>query len=143
VPTDSSHLTLLIKQLEQLQQLEAIIDAETAILQQKDPDALTKISEQKNSLLLAIQTLDQQFGQSPQFKLDKEQGLYTEQLSLIEATLIRCKNKNEVNGQIIQHSKIAIERLKTSLLENVNKSSMTYDKTGKTTGGLRSLGIKA
>jgi len=143
VPTDSSHLTLLIKQLEQLQHLEAIIDAETAILQQKDPDALTKISEQKNSLLLAIQTLDQQFGQSPQFKLDKEQGLYTEQLSLIEATLIRCKNKNEVNGQIIQHSKIAIERLKTSLLENVNKSSMTYDKTGKTTGGLRSLGIKA
>jgi len=143
VPTDSSHLTLLIKQSEQLQQLEAIIDAETAILQQKDPDALTEISEQKNSLLLAIQTLDQQFGQSPQFKLDKEQGLYTEQLSLIEATLIRCKNKNEVNGQIIQHSKIAIERLKTSLLENVNKSSMTYDKTGKTTGGLRSLGIKA
>jgi len=143
VPTDSSHLPLLSKQLEQLQQLEAIIDAETAILQQKDPDALKNISEQKNVLLVAIQTLDQQFGQSPQFKLDKEQGLYTEQLSLIEATLIRCKNKNEVNGQIIQHSTIAIERLKTSLLENVNKSSMTYDKTGKTTGGLRSLGIKA
>ncbi len=143
MPTDSSHLPLLSKQLEQLQQLEAIIDAETAILQQKDPDALKNISEQKNVLLVAIQTLDQQFGQSPQFKLDKEQGLYTEQLSLIEATLIRCKNKNEVNGQIIQHSTIAIERLKTSLLENVNKSSMTYDKTGKTTGGLRSLGIKA
>jgi len=143
VPTDSSHLPLLTKQLEQLQQLEGIIDAEKAILQQRNADELTNITEQKNNLLMAIQTLDQQFGQSPQFKLDKEQGLYTEQLSLIEATLIRCKNKNEVNGQIIQHSTIAIERLKTSLLENVNKSSMTYDKTGKTTGGLRSLGIKA
>jgi len=143
VPTDSSHLPLLTKQLEQLQQLEGIIDAEKVILQQRNADELTKITEQKNSLLLAIQTLDQQFGQSPQFKLDKEQGLYTEQLSLIEATLLRCKDKNEVNGQIIQHSTIGIERLKTSLLENVNKSSMTYDKTGKTTGGLRSLGIKA
>jgi flagella synthesis protein FlgN len=33
--------------------------------------------------------------------------------------------------------------MKNSLLENHNRSSMTYDKKGKTSGRLSSLGIKA
>ncbi|WP_206484858.1 flagellar export chaperone FlgN [Thalassotalea sp. G2M2-11] len=141
--TDSGHLPQLQKQLEQLQQLESIIDSEKAILQQQDPAKLTEISELKNQLLIDIQSLDQQFEQSVQFKQDKAQGVYADILAEIEKVLLSCKEKNLVNGQIIQHSELAVERMKTTLLQNHNKSSMTYDSKGKTSGGLSSLGIKA
>ncbi len=141
--SESIYASQLQSQLEQLQQLEEIIDTEKQVLQQQDPDKLTAITEQKNQLLLAIQSLDQQFEQSLQFKNDKAQGLFTEILASIETVLLRCKEKNQINGQIIQHSQLAVERMKTSLLQNHNKSSMTYDSKGKISGGLSSLGIKA
>ncbi|GLX77668.1 hypothetical protein tinsulaeT_10080 [Thalassotalea insulae] len=141
--SESVYFSQLQTQLEQLQQLEVIIDNEKQILQQHDPDKLTEISEQKNQLLLTIQALDKQFEQSLQFKNEKAQGLFTEILTDIEAVLVRCKEKNQINGQIIQQSSLAVERMKTTLLQNHNKSSMTYDNKGKTSGGLSSLGIKA
>jgi flagella synthesis protein FlgN len=143
VSTESSHLSLIEKQLTQLEQLEIIIDTEKDILQQQDPEKLIEITEKKNQLLLAIQTLDQQFEQSITFKKEKSQGVFKGLLETIEDTLLRCKEKNHVNGQVIAHSQLAVERMKTSLLQNHNKSSMTYDSKGKTSGGLSSLGIKA
>lgn len=136
-------LSLVKTQLTQLEQLEAIIDAEKEVLQKQSPDKLTEISSQKNELLVAIQNLDKQFSENAQFIEDKANGLFSEELKLIETTLLRCKEKNHVNGQIIAQSQLAVERMKTSLLQNHNKSSMTYDNKGKTSGGLSSLGIKA
>lgn len=141
--TESNNSTLIEKQLAQLQQLETIIDHERVILQKQNPDKLNEITEQKNQLLLAIKTLDQQFEQSILFKQEKSAGLYSDQLSKIEDILLRCKDKNFVNGQVIAQSQLAVERMKTSLLQNHNKTSMTYDNKGKTSGGLSSLEIEA
>ena len=146
--TDSSHSSLtntqlLSQQLSQLVALEAIIDDEKNILQGQEPIQLTQVSEDKNQLLLAIDSLDKLFSQRVTFSEEKKAGLHEQQLNEIESVLIRCKNKNTVNGQIIEHSQLAIERMKTSLLQQHNKSSMTYDSKGKTTGALNSLGIKA
>jgi flagella synthesis protein FlgN len=124
-------------------QLEITIDTEKVILQQQNPDKLSEVTEEKNQLLLSIQTLDSQLAQSLQFKKEKAEGVFTEQLSSIEAILLRCKDKNFVNGQIIEQSQLAVERMKTSLLQNHNKSSMTYDNKGKTNGGLSILEVKA
>ncbi|MEW6989318.1 flagella synthesis protein FlgN [Colwelliaceae bacterium 6441] len=139
----ATHSSLIEKQLVQLQQLEIVIDDEKGILQQQNPQKLIAITAKKNQLLLDIQSLDQKFEQSILFKQEKSQGLYTEQLDEIKAILTRCKEKNHVNGQIIEHSQLAVERMKTALLQNHNKSSMTYDNKGKASGGLSSLGIKA
>ncbi len=134
---------MLQQQINQLVELENVLDNEREILTKHDPEQLAGITEQKNQLLLAIQALDEQFSQSPSFKKEKSAGRYVEQLSTIEASLLRCKDKNFVNGQVIEHSQLAVERMKTSLLQNHNKSSMTYDDKGKTSGGLSSLNIKA
>ena len=141
--TENTHAQMLTQQLSQLTKLEIVIDNEKAILQQHNPDKLSNITEEKNQLLLSIQTLDSKLAQSLNFKKDKADGKYAEQLSSIETTLLRCKDKNFVNGQIIEQSQLAVERMKTSLLQNHNKSSMTYDKKGKTNGGLSILKVKA
>jgi flagella synthesis protein FlgN len=134
---------LVSQQLSQLTQLEALLDTEKNVLQQQNPDALINITSDKNNLLLAIQEIDNAIGQNFEFKQEKLAGKFTTELSGIEASLARCKKLNQINGLIIQQSQLSVERMKTSLLENHNKSSMTYDSKGKTSGGLSSLGIKA
>ena len=133
----------LSTQLAQLSTLESLLVAEKETLQSNNPEALTALSEEKNELLLAIQQLDQTIEQSPTFKQEKQQGMHDAQLAEIKAKLTHCKELNTINGQIIAQSKLAVERMKTSLLQSHSKSSMTYDSKGKTSGGLKSLGIKA
>jgi flagella synthesis protein FlgN len=134
---------LVSQQLTQLTQLETLLDTEKDVLQQQNPDALIHLTAEKNDLLLAIQRIDNAIGQSFEFKQEKLAGKFTSLLSDIEVTLVRCKKQNQINGLIIQQSQLSVERMKTSLLENHNKSSMTYNSKGKTSGGLSSLGIKA
>lgn len=134
---------LVSQQLSQLTQLEALLTTEKDILQQQNPDALITITSEKNNLLVAIQEIDNAIGQSFEFKQEKLAGNFSQELAEIENTLLRCKKQNQVNGLIIHQSQLSVERMRTSLLENHNKSSMTYDNKGKTSGGLSSLGIKA
>ena len=146
--TEPSHSSLtntelLRQQFAQLTALETVIDNEKVILQGQDPTQLNQITQDKNQLLLSIEALDSVFSQRQSFLTEKGDGLHDEQLDEIKAVLIRCQQKNTVNGQIIQHSQLAVERMKTSLLQQHSKASMTYDNKGKTSGGLSSLGIKA
>jgi flagella synthesis protein FlgN len=134
---------LLAKQFSQLQELEQVITDEKIVLQQHQPDALLEITEKKNQLLLSIQNLDQQISINQAFAQDKAAGLLKEDLVAIEKQLELCQKKNLVNGQIIAQSQLSVERMKTSLLESHNKTSMTYDSKGKKSGGLSSIGLKA
>ncbi len=134
---------LLAQQFSQLKALEKIIIDEKEILQQHQPDALVQISEQKNQLLVSIQVLDKKISFDQQFAQDKAAGKLTVELDEIESLLLRCQQKNQVNGQIIAQSQLAVERMKSSLLENHNKAAMTYDSKGKKSGGLSSIGLKA
>jgi flagella synthesis protein FlgN len=134
---------LLAQQFSQLQELEQVITDEKLVLQQHQPDALLQISEKKNQLLLSIQKLDQQIRINQAFAQDKAAGFLGKQLTEIESLLTLCQQKNQVNGQIITQSQLAVERMKTSLLESHNKTSVTYDSKGKKSGGLSSIGLKA
>ena len=133
----------LQQQLQQLQQLLLILEQEKEILIKSDPEQLTSISLVKNELLLAIQTLDKQIEQSVKFRQGKAKGLFDDILSQVEDCLLKCKDQNQINGQIIEQSQLAVERMKTTLLQNHNRSSLTYDNKGKTSGGLSSLDVKA
>jgi flagella synthesis protein FlgN len=140
---DFSPNNLLNQQYQQLIQLAKVIDNEKLILQQHNPEALLLSSQQKNTLLLAIETLDQQISQDKVFAQQKSAGKLTKALADTSSLLELCKQKNIINGQIIQQSQLAVERMKTSLLENHNKNAITYDNKGKKSAGLSSLGLKA
>lgn len=134
---------LLAKQQQQLESLEQLLKEEREVLTKHDPKALTVLTERKTTLLAAIEAFDANIGKNSQFLADKQAGLIEEPLATIQETLVRCQELNAVNGQIINHSQLAVERMKTSLLERHSKSSITYDSKGKKSGGLSSLGIKA
>ncbi|ALO34254.1 flagellar biosynthesis protein FlgN [Colwellia sp. MT41] len=144
--SNSQELTsheLLTQQHQQLTALGQIISNEKQILQQHDPQALLTISQEKNTQLVAIQQLDQKISQHQGFAQDKAAGKLTQQLAEITVLLKSCQQKNLVNGQIIQQSQLAVERMKTSLLESHNKNAITYNSKGKKSAGLSSIGLKA
>lgn len=130
-------------QLMQVGKLEEILLAEKEILQQQSPDQLIEITKQKGDLLHNIEAVDKQLQNNSEFIQQKEHATITQLLSEIDTTLERCKELNQVNGLIIQHSSIAVERMKSALLENRSKSSMTYNNKGKKSGGLSGKSIKA
>lgn len=134
--------SLLQQQLDQLIRLENLLLVEKEILQQQKPDALTDITEKKQSLLSNIELLDQKIKSNSEFIEQVTNNELPDQFQQIEITLTRCKELNLINGQIIQHSSLAVERIRGSLLENRSRSSMTYDKLGKKSGGLTGKGIK-
>lgn len=134
---------LVARQKSQLTSLEALLEQEHKILQQPKPELLTKLSQEKNELLVAIQETDKTIEQNFDFKQAKYSGEFDEQLKDIKNCLQRCKQQNQINGLIIQQSQLSVERMKTSLLENHNKSAITYNSKGKTSAGLSSLGVKA
>jgi len=143
MPASTQSKELLAQQFFQLQKLEQVITEEKLVLQQHQPNALLQVSEKKNQLLLSIQSLDQKITINQAFAQDKAAGFLSQELSDIENLLKLCQQKNQVNGQIIAQSQLAVERMKTSLLESHNKTSVTYDSKGKRSGGLSSIGLKA
>ena len=112
-------------------------------MQQHNPTTLIELTEQKQQLLADIEAFDKTIGTNLQFLADKKEGLVDKELETVAQRLAECQELNIVNGQIINHSQLAVERMKTSLLERHNKASITYDSKGKKTGGLSSLGLKA
>lgn len=134
---------LVSQQLSQLVQLEALLISEKEILQQQNVDALVTVTTDKNTLLADIQEVDNAIGNSFEFKQARRTGMFETELNEIKSLLEHCKQLNQVNGLIIHQSQLTVEKMKNSLLENHNKSSMTYDNKGKKSGGLSSLGIKA
>ena len=130
---------LLMLQHQQLTALAQVIANEKNILQQHDPQSLLTVSQEKNTLLLAIQQLDQNISLHQGFAQDKAAGKLVSQLAEITELLKHCQQQNLVNGQIIQHSQLAVERMKTSLLESHNKNAITYDNKFKKSAGLSSL----
>ena len=123
--------------------LEQILIQEKDILTKRDPQALVDITEKKHELLLAVEQQDKQISIHPHFKKENESNLHDVALARISEILERCKTLNQVNGNIIAQSELAVDRMRNTLLERNSKSTMTYDAKGKKSGGLSSLGIKA
>ena len=131
------------QQVNFLEQLATLLEQEKDILQQQTPEALIAVTEQKNQLLLSIEQLDKALNSNTDFINERQQGLHQDALNTCKQLLERCKEQNQINGEIIQQSQLAVERMKTTLLENHNRSAMTYDSKGKKSAGLSSLGLKA
>ncbi len=134
---------LVSQQLSQLHSLKCLLDEEKQVLQNHNPDDLTELTNNKNILLIEIKDLDLTIARSVEFAQNKAAGQYQSELDEIKTLLTECKAINFVNGQIIEQSQLAVQRMKTSLLESHNKSAITYDGKGKKSAGLSSLNIKA
>ena len=116
----------LESQLQQLNDLTLILDAELNALSSRKGDGLKEIAREKLMLLNAIQ------------KLDKELSGFASELFSHEAIvpitksinekLLNCKKQNDVNAQAAHQANLAVKELKNILIGA--PSSVTYGQDG-------------
>ncbi|NQY37066.1 MAG: flagellar protein FlgN [Alteromonadaceae bacterium] len=134
---------LLNKQEAELTKLHALLSNELEILKTRELSVLEQAASDKEQSLTKINQLDQAISQETTFALLQEDEDFAEQVSTIVNLLTECKKQNEINGQIINNSQIAINRFKGMLQKSITNNSMTYDQKGRTNISNSSIGIKA
>ncbi len=134
---------LLDLQEKRLTALLALLNSELAILKERDLNALTAKAAEKEAILNDINQCDLSIKQKISVDELKNNHAFADKIQTIAQLLAECKKQNEVNGQIINNSQIAINRFKGMLQKSVENNSMTYDAKGKTQINLNSIGVKA
>jgi len=142
--TDTNTVTLLLNNQEaELTKLHSLLCNELEILKNRELSILEQASAEKEAILNKVNLLDQEISQSTSLELLQQDANHSEQVSRIINLLRDCKKQNEVNGQIINNSQIAINRFKGMLQKSISNNTMTYDSKGKTSISNRSIGLKA
>mgnify|MGYP000261655061 FL=1 len=142
--TDTNAVTLLLNNQEaELTKLHSLLCNELEILKNRELSILEQASAEKEAILNKVNLLDQEISQSTSLELLQQDENHSEQVSRIINLLHDCKKQNEVNGQIINNSQIAINRFKGMLQKSISNNTMTYDNKGKTSISNRSIGLKA
>lgn len=135
--------SLLTRQEMELTNLNGLLCNELEILKNRDLSVLEQASADKEALLTKINLLDKEISHYTSLEQLKEEPTHSEQVTRIISLLHECKQQNEVNGQIINNSQIAINRFKNMLQKSISNNTMTYDSKGKTSISNKSIGIKA
>jgi flagella synthesis protein FlgN len=142
--TDTQNVTLLLNNQEaELTQLHSLLCNELEILKNRELSTLEQASAEKEATLNKINLLDQEISKNTSLELLQQDENHSDQVSRIINLLRDCKQQNEVNGQIINNSQIAINRFKGMLQKSISNNTMTYDNKGKTSISNNSIGIKA
>jgi len=134
---------LLNQQEAELNKLNSLLANELEVLKKRDLELLEQTAAEKEACLNDINQLDQAIKQLTSFDELKQDDNHSEQVTRIITLLGDCKEQNEVNGQIINNSQIAMNRFKTMLQKSIANNSMTYDGKGRTNVKTTSIGIKA
>ena len=141
---DANTITSLLNNQEaELNKLHAVLCTELEILKNRELSILEQASADKEAILNKINLLDKEISHYTSLDVLQEDENYSEQVSRIINLLHECKKQNEINGQIINNSQIAINRFKNMLQKSISNNTMTYDSKGKTSISNKSIGIKA
>lgn len=130
--------TLLQQQQELLAALQEVLEQEFAALKQRQVMTLAELAQHKTALLTQLTGLDKQARQNA--SADEYQRWRENLHSLLRS----CREKNEVNGKLIEMNLIASRKLSTILAQARDRDSMTYNDHGLTQPrSSMPLGIKA
>lgn len=133
------------KQISQLEQLQLLLENELHLISTRDPESLLKLLSNKENLLDLIQAQDQAISQQ-YLKLSEEEKGNKDLNHLFDVAKDRvnqCKFRTSINQTAVEQGQLRLEHLRTLILESRAKESLTYDKSGKTKGGLSGKGINA
>ena len=129
---------LLQQQQKRLTALQEVLELEFAALKQRQVIELAELANKKTILLTQLTALDDQARHSA--SADEYQSWRENLHDLLRS----CREKNEVNGKLIEMNLIASRKLSTILAQARDRDSMTYNDHGLTQPrSSMPLGIKA
>lgn len=138
-------VTLLNQQIDVLSQLSELLDRELQLVSGREPEALMELLDEKSQLLEQVQQIDSSVSQHylALSEHEKQDEVLTDRIDSAKSHLEQCKYKTAVNAKAVEQGQLKLNHLRNLLVESRARESLTYDKTGKTTGGQLGKGISA
>ncbi|GEM_PF-5542937 len=121
--------SLLEQEVTTLHDLHALLQEELLALKDRNLDSISKIAEEKNTVLDKLGTLDkerQRYAKNDLADTDEIHTLSRE----IKVCLDKCKQQNNINGGVIEISQLFNEKILDIMSGNPDKQ-ITYGATGK------------
>ena len=140
--SDATLLSHLQQQVTNLESLTAMLDAELGLISARNPEALMKLVEEKQQLLDLITSTDQSISQASQYA-DIENSQVVDTQARVKKLIEECRYRSEINEKAVEQGQLRLTHLRQMILEARAKESMTYDKSGKASGGSRGKGYTA
>ena len=138
----SSIDALLNTQLTTLNQLKTLLDKELDAVKNRNGGVLVELSKEKESLLGAIQQIDQQISSHPEAANIESNESQNSVRNSITELLEECQTQNEVIYLTAKQNEVVIEQVKQLLIGG--SKNTTYDAYGqKRSGPSLTKGIKA
>lgn len=116
----------LENQIQHLNALTQLLDAELECLASKKGDGLKDIAREKLTLLNSIQKLDKEISGFNRDIFQAEQ--ITPLTNAVNSLLLKCKKQNDVNAQAAHQAQLAVRELKDIIIGA--PTSITYGQDG-------------
>jgi flagella synthesis protein FlgN len=125
----------LSQQQQHISDLQELLEEEKRCLTEKDFSSFSEILFNKQKLLQAISTLDQQLTtESNLLEITQNQELISLKIAL-ENSLKDCQKLNAINGRLITLSMKSNKHFMQLMTQATGKNSITYDQKGSLNGG--------
>jgi len=139
--TQAKFISLLKQESSTLTELHALLLVELEALKQRKTDSLTGLSEEKTEMLNKLGMLDKQRqiytdNETHHDEINNEKTAYSKDIQFlniqIQENLDKCKHQNNINGGIIQMSKLFNEKILDIIYGNIDNDA-TYNTEGRST----------
>ena len=141
----TSLLSAIDKQAEQLTALKALLENELHLISSREPETLMGLLKDKEEMLSFIEEQDHSI--SSLFEKAKANGESTEDavaaMESCDAIIHECKYLTQINAKSVEQGQLRLTHLRNLMMELRARESMTYDRSGKTTGDAGSKGYTA
>lgn len=129
-------------QHQQLESLKLILETELSLISARNPDALIKVLEEKQTLLDDIAQQSTEI--AALFPNDKVLSDETQsKITALEKLLAECKYRTEINEKAVEQGQLRLAHLRSLIVESRARESITYDKSGQTYSSSKGKGISA
>lgn len=132
-------------QLGYLRDLKSLLEQELHLISSREPETLMQLLQDKQSLLDDIEAQDS----AVQTLYDRSAtagpvpDICEELLQACKQVLFECKYLTQINAKSVEQGQLRLVHLRNFMMELRAKESMTYDRSGKTSGESATKGFRA
>lgn len=132
-------------QLGFLQELKSMLEQELHLISSREPETLMQLLQDKQILLDKIESQDSAIETLYNRMLEKQAipEVVEDLLQSCKQTLFECKYLTQINAKSVEQGQLRLVHLRNFMMELRAKESMTYDRSGRTTGETTNKGIQA
>jgi flagella synthesis protein FlgN len=135
----------IASQLGYLQELKVLLEQELHLISSREPETLMQLLQDKQVLLDKIESQDSAVDTLYKRRIASAEipESCESLLQDCKQVLFECKYLTQINAKSVEQGQLRLVHLRNFMMELRAKESMTYDRSGRTSGDSPSKGVSA